>query len=90
MATLLNETIINAVPVLMPIFDSLHALIQSLQWLVGGMFGLYLILVFLRWRESRMVSSILKEIRDDIRELSRDIRAVNERVNKIEKKSKSR
>ena len=51
-----NETLIlEAVPALTPLFETVRSIIQSLQWLVGGIFGLYLILIFLRWRESRMV-----------------------------------
>ena len=37
--------------------------------LVGGLFGLYLILVILRWYESRRLVGILKDIRHDIREM---------------------
>ena len=84
-----NETIIlEAVPALAPLFETIRLIIQSLQWLVGGIFGLYLILIFLRWRESRMVGQILKEIRDDLKNLADEIRIVNERVDKIEKKKK--
>jgi len=89
MATPLNETVlINAIPALTPLFESIRAIIASLQWLVGGIFGLYLILIFLRWRESRVVARVLKEIRDDIRELSESIKLVNDKVNKHHKKKK--
>lgn len=84
-----NETLIlEALPALTPLFDAIRLIIESLQWLVGGIFGLYLILIFLRWRESRMVGQILKEIRDDLKNLADEIRIVNERVDKIEKKKK--
>ncbi len=90
MATPINETVLlHTVPALAPLFEHIRTIIQSLQWLVGGIFGLYLILIFLRWRESRMVSNILKEIRDDIKVLSEDIRETTKRVNKLEKKGKS-
>ena len=85
MAIPINDTIVAALPVLAPVFESLHAVLQSLQWLVGGIFGLYVILIYLKWRESRMAARILKEIRDDIKQLSKDIRMVNEKVNKAKK-----
>ena len=44
--------------------------IRSLEALIGGIFGLYLILVFLRWYESIRLAHILKDIRHDIREMS--------------------
>ena len=73
-------------PILMPLFEKIRLIILSLQWLLGGIFGLYLILVFLRWKESVELKNILKEIRDDIRELSDDIRIVNSKVKKAGKK----
>lgn len=86
-----NETIIlEALPGLAPLFETIRLIIQSLQWLVGGIFGLYLVLIFLRWRESRMVAKILKEIRDDLKNLASEIRVVNDRVDNIEKKKKKR
>ena len=86
-----NETIIlEAVPALAPLFETVRLIIQSLQWLVGGIFGLYLVLIFLRWRESRIVAQILKEIRDDLKQLTEEIRTVNDRVDNLEKKKKKR
>jgi len=89
MADPINETLLlSAVPALIPLFEKIRYFIQSLQWLVGGMFGLYLILVYLKWMESRQVAKILKEIRDDIKQLAEDIRVVNNRVNSIETKKR--
>ena len=81
----LNETITN-IPLLAALIDAIRTLIQSLQWLVGGVFGLYLILIYLRWRESRTVARILREIRDDIKLLTGPIEKINARVKKLEKK----
>jgi len=86
---MVNETLIlESVPALTPLFEAIRLIIASLQWLVGGIFGLYLVLVFLRWRESRMVAKILKEIRDDLKKLAKEIKIVNDRVDKLEKKKK--
>ena len=86
---MVNETtIIEAVPALTPLFETVRSIINSLQWLVGGVFGLYIILIFLRWRESRIVAKILTEIRDDLKKLADEIRTVNKRVNNLEKKKK--
>ncbi len=84
---MVNETLlIESIPVLSPLFEKVRVVIMSLQWLAGGLFGLYLILIFIRWHEARMVGRVLKEIRDDIRILSDDIRLVNNKVKKLEKK----
>jgi hypothetical protein len=83
----MNDTLLaESVPILMPLFETVREVILSLQWLMGGIFGLYLVLVFLRWRESVELKKILKEIRDDIRELSDDIRLVNSKVKTLEKR----
>jgi hypothetical protein len=85
----MNETfIIDAIPVLGPIFDKVRIVILSLQWLVGGLFGLYLILILMRWVEARAVKKILREISDDIKELANDIRLVNDRVDQLHHKKK--
>ena len=86
---MVNETLlIESIPVLSPLLENVRSIILSLQWLAGGMFGLYLILIFLRWRETKIVSRVLKEIRDDIKDLSNNIRVVNDKVKKLEKKHK--
>ena len=84
----MNETLILAetVPFLIPLFEKVRLIIMSLQWMVGGIFGLYIILIILRWRESVAVKNILTEIRDDIKELTIHIRLVNDRVDNITKK----
>jgi hypothetical protein len=83
----MNDTLLaESVPILMPLFETVREVILSLQWLMGGIFGLYLVLVFLRWRESVELKKILKEIRDDIRELSDDRRLVNSKVKTLEKR----
>ena len=53
---MVNETLlIESIPVLSPLFEKVRVVIMSLQWLAGGLFGLYLILIFIRWHEARMV-----------------------------------
>jgi len=84
---MVNETLlIESIPVLSPLLENVRDIILSLQWLAGGMFGLYLILIFLRWRETKIVSRVLKDIRDDIKELSDSIKTVDNKVRKLENK----
>jgi hypothetical protein len=76
----INETVaLASIPILAALVDKIRMFIESVQWLVGGMFGLYLILLFLKWREARMVGKILKEIRDDIKVLATEIKEVKKR-----------
>jgi len=57
----INETAIGAIP----------SLVNTIKALVGGLFGLYVILVILRWYESKRLVSIMKDIRHDLREMSK-------------------
>lgn len=51
----------------------LSGTIGYIEALIGGIFGIYLLLVILRWYESRVLVNILKDIRHDIRKLSEDL-----------------
>ena len=57
---MVNETAIGAIP----------SLVNTIKALVGGIFGLYLILIFLRWNESRKLVKIMKDIRYDVRKIA--------------------
>ena len=70
---------------------ALSGTLGYLEALVGGLFGLYLILVILRWYESRRLVSILKDIRHDLREMgSQKGMAIEERATLIRKIKKKR
>ena len=76
----LNETTILGAPLIGPIAKA----IVAFQGVIGGLFGLYLILVILKWRESKQLIGIMKDIRHDIGK-------INERLNppkKVKKKKK--
>ena len=78
MASPINETvIIEAIPFLAPLVENIRALVASLQWMVGGIFGIYMILVYLRWRESRMVGKLLKDIRLELKHINEKIDSIS-------------
>ena len=64
---MINETLILANPILRPI----ATLIGVIQVLVGGIFGLYLFLVILRWIEYKKLVKLLKNIDDGIKKLNK-------------------
>ena len=65
----INETALLASPLLGPIAE----IMQTLEVLVGGLFGLYLILLFLRWIEYKKQVKILKEIRIQVYEINQKL-----------------
>ena len=70
-----NESII---PLLEPLTKTIASVYGIVQVAVGGMFGLYVLLVILRWKEARDIKKLMGEIKDQIKGL-------NDTVIKIEK-----
>ncbi len=54
-----------------PVVEILGKIFGAVSIAIGGIFGLYLILIFLRWKESRDLKRILLDIRKDIKDLKR-------------------
>lgn len=52
---------------------TVQTIVNKINFLVGGIFGIYLILVFLRWWEYRTLTRILSDIREDIIKLNKKI-----------------
>ncbi len=50
--------------------STMQQLVSQIYYLVGGIFGIYVILVGLRWWEYRMVRKLLIDIKLEIRHLN--------------------
>lgn len=65
----------NSIPaVLQPVAETMQSFLDTVQLLVGGLFGLYLLLVILKWRETRQLRKLMAEIRDELRKLQRALK----------------
>lgn len=60
-------------PVLDPIFGSVRSLIGWLNIVLGGIFGLYLIIVYINWKKSRELVRLLKDVKSEIKLLNNNI-----------------
>lgn len=69
----LNATIPTVPLVLDPITTVVADLMGTLQTIVGGIFGLYVILVILRWVEYKKMVHLLKQIRNEIKHLNQTL-----------------
>jgi hypothetical protein len=49
-----------------PILGPIGTLVNAIKVLVGGVFGIYLIMLYLRWREYVIVRGLLTEIKQDL------------------------
>tara|TARA_Y100000034_G_scaffold20758_2_gene23819 strand:- start:6486 stop:6767 length:282 start_codon:yes stop_codon:yes gene_type:complete len=82
--------------ILEPIIGPLNQFIGIIQYLVGGIFGLYLILVILRWYESRRLASMMRDVKDQLVALNTHFgvkvkeRPVKSKINQIKKAMKSK
>lgn len=63
-------TEINASSILQPVIDIVQPFLKTLSVLVGGLFGLYIILLFIRIHYERKKMKILMDIRFDLDELN--------------------
>ena len=69
---------INAsIQYLVPIANGVGWIVNSLKILLGGMFGLYVIMLFLRWKELREMKSNnteLKKMHMEMQQMHREFR----------------
>ena len=56
--------------VLEPLATAINSVIDIARLLVGGLFGLYLILLIVKWVEYKRLVKILTDIRKELRALS--------------------
>jgi uncharacterized membrane protein YgaE (UPF0421/DUF939 family) len=59
---------INATAI--PLIEPIGTIVNTVKVFVGGMFGIYIISVYLRWREYYMMKRILTEIKQNLREIA--------------------
>ena len=55
---------------LVPILGPVGAFVKTISVLVGGVFGIYLLLLYLRWREYWMMRRVLMDIRKDMHKIA--------------------
>ena len=53
-----------------PFLGTVGTFVNTLKVLLGGVFGVYLIILYLRWREYKFVKQKLEEIHNDVRAIA--------------------
>lgn len=66
----------STIELLSPIIAPIHGLLDVLTVTVGGIFGLYVILIYLRWRESRIMNNHLINIGNDLKAIAKKMGVV--------------
>ncbi len=70
----INATIIAVPGALEPVVEVIRQTIGTVSWLVGGIFGLYLILLIVRWWQNRILIKVMKDIRFNLDQLNKRYR----------------
>jgi hypothetical protein len=55
---------------LLPVLEPIHSVLNTVRLLVGGVFGIYVIMLYFRWREYVVMKKILKDIREHVHALT--------------------
>jgi hypothetical protein len=70
-------------PLLEPIYQNINGVLNVLQVFVGGIFGLYIILVIIRFYEVRKLKKTLKSVTDQLSHLNTAIRRIEKKLANI-------
>ncbi len=63
----------TSMEILGPIIGPLTRFIDIIQYIVGGIFGIYLILVILRWYESRKLVRLMTDVKQELKSLNKHL-----------------
>ncbi|RMF05109.1 hypothetical protein D6764_05545 [Candidatus Woesearchaeota archaeon] len=75
---------------LTPVTHGVSWIVGALKVLLGGMFGLYLLLVFLRWKEYKDLKNIMQEMSRDMKEMHIVMKDLHETFKKQQGKNQKR
>jgi len=59
--------------VITPIIQSVSYLVGFLNIILGGIFGVYLIMAYINWKKSRDIVKLLREIKTEIRQMNQNL-----------------
>ncbi len=62
----INSTLTNGITQLEPLITTINTLVSALKLLLGGVFGIYLLLLIMRWWESRSINKTLKVMKIEL------------------------
>jgi len=60
-------------PLIEPLTNSITFLTNTVKALVGGIFGLYVILVILRWKEARELKKLLIDVKGELVKINKKL-----------------
>jgi len=64
----------NTFTTLQPLTTSIESFVGVVQMLVGGLFGLYLIMAIMRYYEARQMRKLMKDIKTELTKLRESLK----------------
>lgn len=83
----LNDSILYFIE---PLVTSTQSLVGFIKIIFGGIFGLYIVLVILRWHEFRMLRHVTSEIREEVKIIKESVKEIKRVENKVKKENNVR
>jgi hypothetical protein len=66
----INQTL----PFIDPLARTIGSLVDTVKVLVGGLFGVYLIMAFLQWKNYRLLTRTMMEVRNELHALNKELK----------------
>ena len=57
-----------------PVLETVRYIISSISYIIGGIFGVYLILLLVRWWQNRIMIRLLKDIKYNLDQQNRKLK----------------
>ena len=73
---------------IVPLINTMELVMGFVKLFIGGVFGLYILLLIVKWLESRKVKKILKKVSEDMEDIKLELRAIRKNTQKSIKKKK--
>ncbi len=67
-----------------PITSSIQQFVHTLEILVGGVFGIYLIIVILKWIEERRMKKIFTMMHNELERINIQLSGINDKLIKVD------
>ena len=65
---------VNATFVLPALFEPIRSVIGAVSYIVGGIFGIYLLLLLVRWWQNRILIRLLKDIKYNLEQQNKKLK----------------
>ncbi len=82
----LNTTILLFDPIIL----QLHMIIDTIKYLVGGVFGAYLFLLIMNWYKTRKINKEIRQIHREVSEINLKLDSVLSVKKQMRKKAKKK